>query len=296
MTAIRANESSGHLSVHVDGQHPAPVPFLFERSRKRVAPAAVVSALWHVACGVIVVLLVRSSATTGATAASLRDRLDDGIVWLGGDGGGGGGGGNHMSQPPRQSEMPGRDRVTVPVAKPPSLETSALREPDPIQPLIIPAKLTSAGLEQLIGGLEMPPAPTLSQGPGGGGGAGPGIGPGIGSGRGPGLFDGDGGNTGGDAYRPGGPGITLPRVLREVKPQYTADAMRAKVQGTVVLACVVLADGTVGDVHVIRSLDPTFGLDQQAIAAAKQWRFAPGTRTGRPVPVQITIELTFTIR
>jgi protein TonB len=85
-------------------------------------------------------------------------------------------------------------------------------------------------------------------------------------------------------------------VLREVRPNYTSDAMRAKVQGVVVLECVVQPDGTVGDVHVTRSLDQTFGLDQEAIKAAKQWRFAPGSRMGEPVPVQISIELTFTLR
>ena len=85
-------------------------------------------------------------------------------------------------------------------------------------------------------------------------------------------------------------------MLREVKPQYTSDAMRAKVQGTVLLECVVRPDGTIGDVQVIRSLDPTFGLDQQAVIAARQWRFAPGTRLGEPVSVLITIELTFTLR
>ena len=69
-------------------------------------------------------------------------------------------------------------------------------------------------------------------------------------------------------YRPGN-GVTLPRVLREVKPQYTSDAMRAKIQGTVLLECVVRPDGSVGDVQVLRSLDPTFGLDQEAIKAAK---------------------------
>jgi TonB family protein len=58
----------------------------------------------------------------------------------------------------------------------------------------------------------------------------------------------------------------------------------------------VQKDGTVGDVQVIRSLDSTFGLDGEAIKAAKQWRFAPGTRMGEPVPVLITIELTFTLR
>ena len=90
--------------------------------------------------------------------------------------------------------------------------------------------------------------------------------------------------------------MTLPRVLREVKPQYTSDAMRAKVQGTVLLECVVRPDGTVGDVSVKRSLDPTFGLDQQAVNAARRWRFFPGTRLGEPVSVLVTIELTFTLR
>ena len=62
------------------------------------------------------------------------------------------------------------------------------------------------------------------------------------------------------------------------------------------LECVVRTDGTVGDVQVIRSLDPTFGLDQQAVTAARKWRFAPGTRLGEAVSVLITIELTFTLR
>jgi TonB family protein len=88
----------------------------------------------------------------------------------------------------------------------------------------------------------------------------------------------------------------VPTLLKKVDPQYTADAMRAKVQGLVVLECVVLADGTVGRVEVIRSLDSTFGLDQEAIKAAKQWRFRPGTRFGEPVAVLVTIELTFTLR
>jgi protein TonB len=72
--------------------------------------------------------------------------------------------------------------------------------------------------------------------------------------------------------------------------------MRAKVQGTVLLQCVVRPDGSVTDIQVLRSLDSVFGLDQEAIKAARQWRFAPGTRMGAPVAVQITIELTFTLR
>ena len=75
-----------------------------------------------------------------------------------------------------------------------------------------------------------------------------------------------------------------------------ADAMRAKIQGSVWLECIVMPDGSVGEVKVTRSLDPIFGLDQEAIKAAKQWRFRPGMRQGAPVPVIITIELTFTLR
>ena len=51
-----------------------------------------------------------------------------------------------------------------------------------------------------------------------------------------------------------------------------------------------------GDVQVVRSLDPTFGLDNEAIKAARQWRFKPGMRLGQPVPVLVTIELTFALR
>ena len=140
-----------------------------------------------------------------------------------------------------------------------------------------------------------PGPPTQSLGSGTGGGAGSGIGTGIGSGTGSGLGPGSGGGTGGGVYQPGN-GVTLPRILREVKPAYTSDAMRAKVQGTVLLQCVVRPDGSVSDIQVLRSLDSVFGLDQEAIKAARQWRFAPGTRMGQAVPVQITIELTFTLR
>lgn len=89
---------------------------------------------------------------------------------------------------------------------------------------------------------------------------------------------------------------SFPQILREVKPQYTSEAMRAKIQGSVVLEVLVKTDGTVGDVQVVGSLDSRLGLDQQAINAAKQWRFRPGTMRGEPVPVILRIELTFTLR
>lgn len=88
--------------------------------------------------------------------------------------------------------------------------------------------------------------------------------------------------------------ITPPVVVHEVKPGYTGDAIRRRIQGSVSLSAVVRADGTVGDVKVLKSLDPE--LDRQAIAAAKQWTFKPGTKDGEPVNVAVNLELTFTLR
>ena len=137
--------------------------------------------------------------------------------------------------------------------------------------------------------------PGNSAGSGTNDGAGRGVGGGIGSGDGDGLGPGEGGGTGGGVYRPGN-GVEAPRLLREVTPRYTAEAMRAKVQGVVLVEAVVLPDGSVGRVTVVRSLDRNFGLDEEAIRAAKEWRFLPGTRFGEPVAVAVTIELSFTLR
>jgi protein TonB len=97
-------------------------------------------------------------------------------------------------------------------------------------------------------------------------------------------------------YEAGSSGISLPTLLREVKPAYTAEAIGNRIQGTVLLAAVVLPNGTVGDVTVLRSLDATFGLDAQAVLAAKQWLFNPGMKDGVAVAVRVTIEMSFTLR
>ena len=94
-----------------------------------------------------------------------------------------------------------------------------------------------------------------------------------------------------------GNGVTLPIVVHEVKPDYTAEAKAAHIQGNVLLDTVVLTDGSVGDVKVARSLDNNmYGLDQQAVNAAKQWTFKPGTKDGKAVAVRVQIELRFTLK
>jgi TonB family protein len=91
-----------------------------------------------------------------------------------------------------------------------------------------------------------------------------------------------------------GDGVRSPVLVKEVKPHYTEGAMRRKVEGIVETNSVVLADGTVGDVTITRSLDDE--LDQEAIKAVKQWQFKPGTKDGKPVAVAVNIELTFTLK
>ena len=98
-------------------------------------------------------------------------------------------------------------------------------------------------------------------------------------------------------YKPGqDTGVTLPRVVRLVKPEYTPAAMQARIQGSVWVTAVVLASGDVGDVTVVTSLDTEHGLDQQAVDAVRQSKFEPGTKEGKPVPVEVTIQMTFTLK
>src|SRR4051812_11944783 len=89
-------------------------------------------------------------------------------------------------------------------------------------------------------------------------------------------------------YVPGN-GVSLPQATHTVAPQYTSEAMQNRIEGKVGLSAVVLADGRVGDVEVIESLDSIYGLDKNAVAAMKQWEFRPGTKDGKPVAVRVSI-------
>jgi TonB family protein len=98
------------------------------------------------------------------------------------------------------------------------------------------------------------------------------------------------------AYLPADAGVERPKLLNDVKPKYTADAMRAKIQGDVEIQVVVNVKGEVERARVSQSLDKVFGLDNEALAAARQFRFEAGTLNGKPVPVAVTLYLTFRLR
>jgi TonB family protein len=286
--------AQGHLYVRaVNG--PPEVHFQFEQQQKRLGGSLAASVVSHAAF-VLIILLIIKLTPEPTIHSMLLDRAPSEIVWIAepGAGGGGGGGGNQQKEPIKKAELPGKEKITVPVEKPPEPVPLPEVKPPEEQKINIPAVTMSAENETSPGLIESK-EDTTSQGTGTQGGAGTGNGTGIGSGEGSGLGEGSGGGTGGGVYRPGN-GVESPRLLRSVRPNYTAEAMRAKVQGIVRLEGVVMSDGTVGDVKVTRSLDSVFGLDQEAVKAAKQFRFVPGTRFGQPVAVLVSFEIEFTLR
>ena len=201
--------------------------------------------------------------------------------------GGGGGGGDRDKLQASKGVLPkfSRDQIVPPVA--------VLRNDNPKLPatptVVVPPEIKMPQVGTVMGdplGVIGPP----SNGPGSGGGIGSGSGGGVGSGRGPGVGPGWGGGIGGGAYRVGG-GVSAPRAVFSPDPEYSEEARKAKYQGTVVLWCVVGADGRVHDVRVSRSLG--LGLDEKAMEAVKQWKFEPARKDGQPVAVQINIEVNF---
>jgi TonB family protein len=196
--------------------------------------------------------------------------------------GGGGGGRPKDPEPPRKAEI----KASKPVEVKPLPKPADVPIPDVLAPIQTAQAVTT--VPGSISALEVP----TGIGAGGGG-----RGTGIGTGTGSGVGQGSGGGFGGGVYQIGN-GVTSPVLIREVKPNYTGEAMRAKLQGVVEMEAVVLPDGTIDPnrIKITRSLDSTFGLDQQAIIAVKQWRFRPGTLKGQPVAVIVNVELTFTLR
>lgn len=119
-----------------------------------------------------------------------------------------------------------------------------------------------------------------------------GAGIGLGSGNGAGLGPGSGGNTGGGPKRVGG-GVSAPVLIYSVDPEYSEEALQAKAAGNVVVNLWVDEKGNPTHVHVLRGIG--MGLDEKAVTAVKQYRFKPAMENGKPVLVEMNVEVTFTI-
>jgi len=220
---------------------------------------------------------------------------------------GGGGGGNGNPIPSQTGKLP-----------PPSTILAAI----PTRPPLNPPALPAAGIDidpALWKDLKAPvygdprsKSEIESKGPGDGEGIGEGQGTGIGKGRGPGVGPGEKGNMGGGSREPGccGPGggsdrdgndqpfagsqvEQRARVLFKPEPTYTEDARRNQITGTVMLRVVFASNGDVVQIRAVHSLP--YGLTERAIAAARQIKFVPAVRDGRPVSVFMQLEYNFNL-
>lgn len=156
-------------------------------------------------------------------------------------------------------------------------------------------------LSSLSDGLGSGGGQGSGQGTGQGSGRGTGQGSGIGSGSGSGIGDGTGGGKGsgnqGNPPTPKKPEPTGPssaiRFISKPQPKYTDAARQNNVQGQVVLRITFLANGQIGSISPVRGL--SYGLTEQAIAAARQIRFEPRKVNGQPQSVTMSVQYTFTI-
>ncbi len=275
-----------------------PSPRLPERAFG-IRRSVVASVAFHGSAVALLVWLAVSVAPVEPVPASkpaTSDRLEiPRIVFLQmpGPGGGGGGGGNRQPAPPSRAQGVGRDRLTLPVARPIVASPAPADVAPPPQMIVLNAMPLAAGTAYRIGMPEAPSSLPFSQGPGSGGGVGEGEGSGIGRGRGPGLGPGYGGGFGDGPFLPGN-GVSAPTLRSQVRPNYTGDAMQRKIQGTVVLEIIVDRDGVPSAIRVQRSLDAG-GLDEEAVRAVRQWRFNPGRMGNTPVDVLVRIVLDFRI-
>ena len=202
-------------------------------------------------------------------------------------GGGGGGDRDKLQASPGRLPKQSMQQITPPMAVVRNLDPKLQVPPTIVVPPDI--HLQQPNMPELGDPLShLPSVP--SNGTGSGGGIGSGSGGGVGSGEGPGYGPGRGGGTGGGVFKVGG-GVSAPKKIYDPDPEYSEEARKAKYQGTCVLYLVVGPDGKPRDIRVLRTLG--LGLDEKSIEAVRTWRFEPAMKDGKPVAVQISVEVEF---
>jgi len=226
---------------------------------------------------------------------------------------GGGGGGREDQRPASFGKTPQASltvpQVVAPDPNPPTIKNPSLPVAATVvaDPLLVPPDARVLPYGDFKSKSNVP-----SSGPGSGNGIGTGTGGGIGPGEGGGIGPGRGGNIGGGDRNDGGGGPgggggggdynrifsgkevnSKARVLSKPEPQYTEEARKNQITGTVVLRAVFTSGGQVTSIRAVSGLP--FGLTERAIAAARQIRFTPATKDGRPVSMYIQLEYNFNL-
>jgi TonB family protein len=186
-----------------------------------------------------------------------------------------GGGGSHDEIEANKGKIPPRAKllVTTPKVEQPPLPTIDV-QPD----VVIPDNARMP-----LFGMSNSKNVTLASG-------GNGSGMGLGSGHGDGYGPGSGGGIGGGVYMPGG-GVSEPKVIYSIDPEFSDEARRAKYQGVVLIALIVDSQGNPQGVHVARALG--MGLDEKAMEAVRKFKFKPAMKEGKAVACYATVEVNF---
>jgi periplasmic protein TonB len=200
---------------------------------------------------------------------------------------GGGSGGDGSKTPASNGSIPrlAREQFTPPMVIIHNQDPKLAMEPTLIAPPVISLPHNNQTGNPLAAVLTPP-----SNGVGFDSGIGNHSGGGIGSGDGPGLGPGHSGCVGNGAYTFGG-GVSEPHLIYRLEPEYSDEARKARVQGTVTIAAIIDAQGRPQSMHVVRRLG--LGLDEKALEAVAKWRFEPAMKDSHAVPVRVDIEVTF---
>ncbi|MGH9966391.1 MAG: energy transducer TonB [Pyrinomonadaceae bacterium] len=227
--------------------------------------------------------------------------------------GGGGGGGREEQKPASFGKTP-QASLTVPQVVAPDPKPPAIKNPSlPVAATVVADRLLVPPDARVLPYGDFKSKSTdPSSGPGTGNGIGTGRGGGIGPGEGGGIGPGRGGNIGGGDRNDGGGGAggggggtdynrvfsgkevsSKARVLSKPEPQYTEEARKNQITGTVVLRAIFTSSGQVTQIRAVSGLP--YGLTERAIAAARQIRFTPATKDGRAVSMYIQLEYNFNL-
>jgi len=193
----------------------------------------------------------------------------------------GGGGGSHDLAPVTQGHLPKLvQQQIVPPKAPPTIPPKLAVEPS----VVVQPDLKMADNKMPDMGSPSSTLKGFSMGNGSGGG--------LGSGNGNGIGPGSGGNTGGGVYHVGG-GVAAPKLIYQVDPEFSEEARKAKFSGNVEVHLIVDENGLPTHVTVYRPIG--MGLDEKAVDAVRQYKFKPAMKDGKPVKVDIYVDVNFQI-
>src|SRR6201996_4845033 len=294
LTGLRGMFQREHLPPLVLTSQPVAVPDPFRAPRSPMSSALSVGA--HVAIiGLIIFLIIEARMHPKAVPPKQQLAAIDitpfrPIAPKGPAMGGGGGGGARELVPAPKGRLPKFSETPI---TPPMLAVNehpklAVEPTIKMPPNVV---LPNNNLPNL-GDPRTSIVGPASNGSGSGAGLGSGDGGGIGSGSGAGSGPVEGGGYGGGLYHVGG-GVSPPVLIYSVDAEFSDEARRAKYQGVSVVSLIVDAHGLPQRIRVVRKLG--MGLDEKAVEAVKQYKFKPSMYQGKPVPVEITVEVNFHI-